>query len=255
MDKKIKNYLGIVLVGSALIIAVSCAVFVKVYYKSINPSSLRSFTVSAEGKVVAVPDVARFDFTVIQEGGNDIASLQKQGDEKMNSAVEFVKSQGVEDKDIKTESYNLTPRYQYYNCRSGVCPPPEIVGYTITQTASVKVRDFGKIGSLLSGVIKKGANSVSSLYFEIDDSDVVKSEARDMAILKAKEKAKAIAKSAGFRVGRLISIQEGSISPAPVYRSAVAEGLGISSDNASTPAIEAGSQEVTISVFLTYEIK
>lgn len=258
MNTKIKNYLGFVVMAALLIFAYAAISYVNTYSKSIEPSSFRSFSVSAEGKVTALPDIAQFTFKVITEGGKNISDLQIQNTEKMNKAIEFVKSNNVEVKDIKTQSYNLKPRYQYYNCshpESSVapCPPPEIVGYTITQTVLIKVRDFKKIGDILSGVIQNGANEVSQLSFTIDNSTIVQNQARNEAITKAKEKAISIAKAGGFKMGRLLSLEEGYT---PYYPYETMKGMGgESAPLAAVPTIEPGSQEVTVTVTLKYEIK
>ncbi|HLD34280.1 MAG TPA: SIMPL domain-containing protein, partial [Patescibacteria group bacterium] len=68
MDKKIKNHLGIGALVSMVILATSSLIFANIYSKSIEPSSYRSFSVSGEGKITAIPDVARFTFSVITEG-------------------------------------------------------------------------------------------------------------------------------------------------------------------------------------------
>ncbi|MCP6720050.1 MAG: SIMPL domain-containing protein [Patescibacteria group bacterium] len=256
MSDKLRNYLGIAVIISILVLASSAWSYTRSYSKSIEPSSFRSFSVSGEGKVITVPDVAEFTFSVVTEGETDIAGLQDENTGKVNQAIAFVKSSGVDDKDIKTQSYNLTPRYQRYSCpRAAVeaepCPPPEIVGYTITQTILVKVRDFTVIGNILAGVVQSGANTVSQLNFTIDDPDQFQSEARAEAIAKANEKAKSIAKAAGFRLGRLLSISESGRTPPPVFFREAALGVG----GAVTPDIEPGSQEVVVNVTMSYEIE
>ncbi|MFH0712453.1 MAG: SIMPL domain-containing protein [Candidatus Jorgensenbacteria bacterium] len=263
MKETTKNYLGVAIIISILIVAFSSWSFVRSYSRSIEPSSFRSFSVSGEGKIVAVPDVAEFSFSVITQGGTDIASSQKTNTEKTNAAIDFVKSKGVDAKDIKTASYNLEPRYQYYNCLPNYledgsvrpCPPAEIVGYTVTQTVLVKVRDFTKIGDILGGVVGAGANSVSQLSFTIDDEEKVQAEAREEAINVAKGKAESIAKAAGFSVGRLLSISESGVYPRAYYAKEMAYGLGGGDTAAAVPSIEPGSQEVTVDVTLTYEIR
>jgi uncharacterized protein len=255
MSEKTKNYLGVAVIISILIVAVSAWSFSRSYSRSIEPSSFRSFSVSGEGEVVAVPDVAEFSFSVITQGGTNIAELQSTNTEETNAAIDFVKSQGVEARDIKTREYNLEPRYQFFSCPrdGGPCPPPEIVGYTITQTVLVKVRDFTKIGDILGGVVDAGANSVSQLNFTIDEPEEIQNQAREEAIEQAKEKAKSIAKAAGFSLGRLLSISEsGGVTPPPiVFRESA---LSVDS-GAFAPTIEPGSQEVTVRVTLTYEIR
>lgn len=259
MDTKIKNYLGVAIILVVLVLAYSAWSYTKSYSESIQPSSFRSFAVTGEGKVVAVPDVAEFTFSVITEGGKNIADLEKKNTDETNKAVQYVKNNGVDVKDVKTQGYNITPRYQYFNCphpESSItpCPPAEIVGYTITQTVLVKVRDFSKVGDILSGVVAAGANQTSGLNFTIDDPTTVKNQARADAIEKAKDQAKLVAQAGSFSIGRLLSIDENNYPQPVYYGKALGMGAGVS-EAAPTPVIEPGSQEVTVNVTLRYEIK
>ncbi len=249
--------------GILAVFAYAAVSYVNTYSSSVGPSSLRSFTARGAGEVVAIPDVAQFTFSVISEGGKDIANIQKENTGKVNKIIDFIKSNGVEKKDIKTQSYNVQPRYQYYECGTAPfsagtvtttkkCPPRDIIGYTIKQTVLVKARSFNKIGELLAGAVKNGANSVSGLSFTLDNKEKIENQARAKAIKNAKEKAESIAEAAGFRLGRLISVQENVYIPPPFYRSGM-EGAKVV--NITPPGIEPGSQKVTSSVVLKYEIK
>lgn len=256
MDERIKNTLGGVMIIVAVVATYAAASYVASYSKSVDPSSFRNFSVSGEGKSIGVPDIARFTFSVITEGGKDIGKLQQENTEKVNAINAFAKEQGIGDKDIRTQNYNIDPRYQYFSCpqNGGACPPAEIVGYTINQSVQVKIRDFTKIGSLLSGMVQKGANSVSQLTFTIDDPTMVQNEARAEAIVKARQKAEGLAAAGGFRLGKLLSIEESSSVPQipyPMYERA----MGVGGGGGVAPSIEPGSQEVSVSVTLRYEIK
>jgi len=257
MSNKIRDWLGIAIIVSMAVVALSAVGYVKTYSRVSEPTSFRSFFVSAEGKVVAVPDIAQFSFSLITEGGKDVAALQKQNTEKMNKAIAFLKDKSIEEKDITTQWYNIDPRYSYFNCSEpGRCPPPEITGYTINQSVLVKVRNFDDIGNLLTGVVKEGANSVSQLTFTIDDRTEVENQAREEAIKKAKEKAEAIAKAGGFKLGRLLSISESGPSQPPIYPFGMGGGgYDMKAEQAAQPSIEPGSQDVIINVSLTYEIE
>ena len=81
------------MIVAMVILAVSTLVFANIYSKSIEPDSYRSFSVSGEGKIVAIPDVAQFSFSVITEGGKDIASLQQENTQKANRAIAFAEKQ------------------------------------------------------------------------------------------------------------------------------------------------------------------
>ena len=268
MNQKLKDVLGVVAAIAILAVGYAAVQYVGVYNKSIPTSSLRSFTVSGQGKASATPDVAEFSFQVVTQGGTDIASTQTKNTNSMNGAIAFVKTAGVADKDITTEGYSIDPRYQTYSCPSapivysGVavsvssaqssCPPASIVGYTVTQTVDVKVRDFTKIGDIMSGIVKNGANQVGSLSFAIDDPTTLQNQARSQAIQKAETQAQELAKEGGFTLGRLLSIQENNNYYAPVAYAGVGMKLA---DVASAPTIQAGSQDVNETVTLQYEIQ
>lgn len=266
MSNTIKNYLGIALIIGALAFGMSVMSIAGSIGKSINPSSLRSFSVNAEGKATGIPDIAEFTFSVITEGGENLAALQKENTEKMNKAIAFLKENSVKKEDIKTSQYSVHPRYENYSCGPAIyeggreskpCPPPKIVGYTIIQSATIKIRDFGKAGDIVGGVVKSGANSASSLNFTIDDPTSVQDAARAEAIEKAEKKAKNIAKAAEFRIGKLISIYEAQQGYPGIYY-AKSAGLGMGGDAeqaAPAPLIEPGSEDVTVQVTLTYEIR
>lgn len=273
MNPITKNVLGGAIVLAVLAIGYASISYVNSYGESIQPSSFRSFTVTGEGKAIAIPDVAEFTFTVITQGGKDITSLQSQNTDAANKAIAFVKSNGVADKDIQTQYYDVSPDYQTYNCNNvpqpqvyngtaatvspvQPCPPASIVGYTITQTVDVKIRDFTKIGDIMSGVVTNGANQIGQLSFTLDDPTTVQNQAKADAITKAKAEAQAVAQAGGFKVGRLLSVETGGSPYQNYYPTAM--GMGATeavSSKAMAPSIQAGSQEVDMTVTMQYEIQ
>lgn len=246
MNNQLKNILGLTLVITLLAIAYGTVSYVRSFALSTQPAS---FTVSGEGEVVAIPDVAQFSFSVVIEGGLDVGALQQENTDKMNAALEFLKEQGIETADIKTQSYNIQPRYQFCRIDNGFCPPLEIVGYSVSQSVLVKTRDFNSIGQILSGIVERGANIVSQLSFTIDDPTELQNEAREKAMQQAQQKAQAIAKAGGFRIGRLILVQEGRVFTSVLFTEAAFV------RDTGGPSIEPGSQEVKVSITLQYEIR
>lgn len=270
MNSQVKNWVGYALIFALILISIASLWYVRAYSRATEPSSFRSFAVSADGKAVVIPDVATFTFEVITEGGKNLGDSQTENTKKTNDAIAYIKSKGVEAKDIRTQNYNVEPRYQYVNCAAPVmpiyvpepstpraCPPPEIIGYTVRQIVSVKVRDFAAVGDILTGVVTNGANSVSQLSFTVDDPTAVENEARAEALEKAKTKAQAMAEAGGFRLGRLLNISEGGAFPYYDKRMYAAEGYGMGGDvmSAPAPSIEPGSQEFQITMTISYEIR
>jgi hypothetical protein len=206
---------------------------------------------------VTTPDTAQFSVSVVTDGGLDTADVQKQNTEKMNKVIEFIKGQGIEDKDIKTQRYTLEPRYDALVCvRGKVCPQPKVVGYAVTQSVVVKVRDTGKTGSILAGVVENGAQSVSEISFIVYDQVKTKNAARDEAIEQGRKQAMSVARAAGFGLGKLISVYEDNSSgDAATVSEGLGGGLADAKQTAPVPSIEPGSSEQKVRMVLTYEIR
>lgn len=263
MDQKIKNYLGYVAIVVVVIFAYSALVYANSYSKMVQPGSYRTFAVTGQARVTAKNDIAQFSYSVLIQGGKDIAQIKAQSDTLTGKIQTALKSQGVKTEDIETVSYNLEPRYQYFSCPPATreisvpCRPSEIIGYTLSQTDSVKVRDLTKADKILSDVVASGANNVSQLNFTVDDPTSLITEAKGEAIKKAIEQAKVLAKAGGFRVGRIISIDE-SFMPLS-YDSAGMGGPEMLKVQSAAPVsvsnLNPGSNDISSTVNVRFEIK
>lgn len=239
-------YLAIaVLIGAIIIFCLTAAVF---KFQSIPGNEPRYITVSGQGKVYVVPDIAVVSFGITKEG-IDVSSLSSKTNEQMNKIIADIKDLGVDEKDIQTTQYSLTPRYNYVR-ESG---ERILVGYEMTQSISVKIRDFAKIGSIFSVATSSEANIVNSLYFTVDDPEKSKQEAREKAVEQAKEKAVNIAKATGLSLGKLTDVSEGYSTYDSTYNKSV--GMGGAADAMIAPDIQPGQQEVNMTMTLTYRIR
>jgi len=213
-------------------------------------SSNRTISISAEGKTVVTPDLAKFNFSVVTEG-KDTVKISEENTGKMNKAIDYVKSQGIEAKDIKTAGYSLSPKYEYDEKKR----ESYISGYTLTQTVYVQIRDFSKISGILGALPGFGINNISSLSFTIENQDASLKVARDQAFEKALAKAKEMAKQNGVRIKRVVTFSDYQ-NNYPIYAKSMSYGMGggVAEEMAPAPSIEPGSQEVTVNVSITYEI-
>jgi uncharacterized protein YggE len=220
-----------------------------------------TISVSGEGEVMAVPDIGQFSFAVRAEG-EDAAAAQNNSAEAINAILAYLEEAGVEEKDIKTQNYNLHPKYRYEErvCPAGgYCPPGERVvdGYEVSQNVTVKVRNLDEAGTLISNVGERGATNISSLQFTIDDTDVLQAEAREKAIADAKEKAQKLADELGMQLDRIVGFYEGGNDGyGYMERSVMAmdmdEGMG---GKMVAPSIPVGENEITSNVTITYQLK
>jgi uncharacterized protein YggE len=210
---------------------------------------MNSVLITGEGKVSAIPDVAKIQVGVNTEKAT-VAEAQKENSDKMNAITKIIKSMGIEDKDIQTAYYYINPKYDYTN---GVS---KITGYTVSQALNLKIRNTEKISDILKNAADNGANYIGSLSFEIDNVEAVKAQAREKAIADAKVKADALARSLGLKLGRITSYAETPDYTQPVYDTMAKYDLGVggAAPVSAPPTISQGESEITVSVQIYYEL-
>jgi hypothetical protein len=206
-------------------------------------------TVSGTGEVYATPDVGLIDISVRTEA-KDVATATNDNTVKMNEILSFIKSSSVEEKDIKTTSFNINPVYAWEEKTNR----RNLTGYEVYQTINVKIRDLTKVGSIISGATEKGANDVSSLSFIVDDDEKVKEEAKNLAIKDAQAKAKNLEKALGVKMVKIINFSENSYNPIYVsYDSSYK--MEATAMGGVAPTIQTGQNKITSTVTITYVIK
>ena len=216
-------------------------------FRNSNGNYAREISVDSIGKAYVLPDVAEITLGVNTEAKTSDAAIAD-NTKKMNAVIEAIAKFNIDKKDIQTTGYYLNPKYNWTEDKGSVQD-----GYTLDQTILVKVRDFAKVGEILAATTKAGANVVSGVNFTNDDLEKAKTEARTIAIAKAKEKAKAIAEQAGLKLGKMVNYYEYTDTPYDYGKGGMmmAEGGG----GAAVPVIEPGQKEVALTVTLTYKLK
>jgi len=239
----------------ALIVAVIIGGFFYIGGKHIeaedDPSDEGTISVSGDGRVFAVPDIAELSFG-IQTGRQKTAAIaMERVSDGMKAVFDAVKAQGVEEKDIRTENFWLNPSYDWATGQQ------MLRGFEANQSLRVKVRDLDKVSAVLAAATNAGANQAGSVSFTVDEPEAKRAEARMEAIKEAKEKAEKLADELGVELGEIKSFSEGGggYYP-PVMMRAEAYGMGGGEDMAQkqTP-LPAGEKEITVSVTIVYELE
>ena len=233
-----------------------------------------TINVAGHGEVLAVPDIATFNFSVVSDKPT-VAAAQNDAATKANAITAYLTGAGIDTKDIQTTNYSVSPQYDYLNA---VCPPmaptPGVMnsegsassaiycpsgkqvlkGYEVSQQTTVKVRDTSKAGDLLSGVGGKGATEVSGLSFTLDNPETTQAQARAKAVADAQTQAQALAKSLGVSLGRITAFYDNanpSTSPSPLSYAS----MGATATASVAPQISTGQNMVTDDVTITFEIR
>lgn len=209
---------------------------------------------SGEGKVTAKPDIALVDLSIVTDAKTSKVA-QDDNSKKSTKLIDFLKSQNINEKDIKTTSYNIQPQYSYPNSPyDKVTERPQIIGYQVNQTIEVTIRDLGKVDAILDGVVTTGVNQVYGLRFSIENPEKLKEEAREKAIKDAEAKASTLEGQLGIRLGRIINFSESGNGYVPPYYYDKVMNLE-SRAGGDVPSVQIGENEILVNVSITYQIK
>lgn len=215
-----------------------------------------SITVSGEGEVTAKPDVATVSFT-IRETAKTVPEAQKAAEAKIKAALKELDVLKVEEKDIKTTSYSVSPQYEPIPlCTAYMCPPQvtKISGYQVAQSVTVKVRKIDQAGEVVGLIGKVNITEISGPDFTVDDMDKAQADAKELAIKEAKEKAETTAKSLGVSLGAITSFSDdqGGYYPVMYARDAMSVGGAMKAESVTLPQ---GESVIKSRVTITYTLK
>ncbi|WP_417425510.1 SIMPL domain-containing protein [Hoeflea sp.] len=216
--------------------------------KRVDPGVI---TVSAEGVAAVAPDMAVISLTVLREAETARAALDA-NNAAMTQVLEAMKAEGIAERDLQTGTFSVQPRWIYPDNKDGRNDPPEIVGYTVNNTLTVRVRDLDRLGAILDSSVSLGVNQGGDVVFTNDDQDSARDTARKDAIAKARAKAMDMTEALGVGLGRITQISENSYSapPMPMMRAEMA--MAAKAD--SSVPVAAGENEYRVNVSVTWEI-
>jgi len=249
--------------------------------------------VSGEGEASGVPDLGILSLGV--EALADTASEARgKAAVAIDKIVSVLKRNVIEDRDIQTSHFSISPRYntqEVTKCvdregptsgeaSSGMpapgAPPgvvemiviPEfqgsecrvefervLIGYQVTNTLTVKVRDLDNMGGIIDGVTDAAGDltRINRVSFTIEDTKPLQNEAREEAIADLLTKANAMANLAGVELGKLVFLTEsGGGVPQSFARLEAAPAFGFAA--AQSTSILAGELDVNVSVQGVFDI-
>lgn len=212
-----------------------------------DPPGLRppSITVAGTGESHGKPDFAQVQVGVVTEAPTAAEALKK-NNEAMSQLIVMIRKRGIEDRDLQTVQFNVSPRYKYDKNQQ---EPPKIAGYQVTNEVRVKVRNLLALGAFLDETVSLGANQVRGISFGVAEPAQLMDEARRKAIADAQHRARVYAEAAGLKLGQPIRIDEqagGRPGPYPMARMDAAA--------ASAVPIAHGEQTFSVTVTVSYAI-
>lgn len=201
------------------------------------------------GTASAEPDVASVTFGVtITRSTPDAAVSEAAG--LVEAAMAAARSVGVRGEDMKTTSYNLWVQEVWDDFEYAYTGEME---YVVNHYVQADVRDIDKVGEVLSAVVNAGANSISGVYFYVEDTASLYEEARVLAAENARNKAEQLADAFDVRLGRLQSISEWANNYYD-YNSAYYNYGGGAGYYGEVPPVTPGAFSISVEVSAVYEL-
>ena len=210
--------------------------------------------VSGEGRVSVEPDLAIVNIGV-EAQAETVAEARANAAGAMSSVVAAVKGRGLSDADIQTTSFNIWPQYQYEEIeRDGRRVNRQVlIGYTVNNSAAIKVRDLGALGPIIDEVAEAGGDftRINGVSFTVEDTKPFMDDLREAAFEEAEAKAGQLADLAGVELGQAMFISEGAATP-DVVRSDLAF-RAVAMESRATP-ISAGETELRLTISALFGI-
>lgn len=245
--KIVLTLVGILFVYSVVFLGTLIRNNIRVYETIGNaPKPERTVSVEGEGKVTAAPDTGIVRMGVIFKG-DTVASVQGESDKTIAGLTMELKKLGILAADIQTTDYRIYPKIVYTEEKG-----EEQRGYEASQSITIKIRDLSKASAVLELASTFDINDVQGVEFLIDDPELYREQARDIAFSKAAAKARRLADLLGVRLVSVVSYNEyepGSPDFGPLYAERGGFGGGVS------PSVQEGSADVVMRVNIIYEIR
>ncbi len=209
-------------------------------------------SVSEEAIVYAKPDKATISFGV--ETNDAKANVAKEANNVVVSkALAAIRKAGVNDDDIQTQRLTVEPSWEYNNQRRR----QEFVGYQVRNVFVVTLKDLDKVEEVIVAAMEAGVNVMRGVNFETTQLAKFREQAREKALIAAKEKADKMAAVLGRTVKQPLDIpDESQVGPQLVgYGAMRAMALSAESDGASGPTIAFGQIEIRANVSVVFELQ
>jgi uncharacterized protein len=150
----------------------------------------------ADGKFEAPPDTALVQFNISTQADN-AKTAYDQAAKQAEQTRQIMRDNGIDPKTAQIGSYSIEPMYDWKTAKR------KLVGYRVSTTVTLKLKDFAKIGPITQQLADAAVSESQSISYTLDNMDEAKSKAVEDAYRRARAAADSLAKAAGRTVGEL----------------------------------------------------
>ncbi len=214
--------------------------------------------VSGQGKVSIEPDLAILNLGV-EATGATVAEAREEAATAMEAVMGALKNAGIAEKDIQTSHFNIRAEHEWQEVtQNGIRTSKSVlVGYSVSNSLTVKVRDLDSVGTVIDDTAEAGGDTIrfNGLSFTAEDLSRVMTQLREDAVKDAKSKAQHFADLAEVGLGNLIFISDGTVAR-PLTRSFTESSVAYAIAAFDTPTgISSGELDVSMTVQTVFAIQ
>jgi len=246
MKNNIKAIVGtaLLMVGVMSVVLINNPSIVNASENVVEEKDVSIITSNGTSTIEVEPDIAYITVGVISEN-KELSVAQGTANKNMASVINELKNLGIEEKDIKTLNFNISPNYNWSENGGG-----KITGYIVNNMVEVTINDLTKVGNIIDKVASNGSNSVSNLRFGLKDESSLYNKALELAVKDARSKAEAMGLGAGITNMSPVKITETSQrNNTMIFREAKA----LDNSSVTTTPINTGEIEINASVTIDFE--
>ncbi|MES2906382.1 MAG: SIMPL domain-containing protein [Pseudomonadota bacterium] len=203
-------------------------------------------TLTGIGEAKIAPDQAVITLSVVTQRRNAAEALNDNSKD-MTQALNAIKAEKIDAKDIQTSNVSIQPQYAYL--QNSV---RKLTGYEARNSITVVIKDLTKVGIVLDKAVTLGVNEVNGPYFGLQDNEKAQNDARLEAMENVRKLAALYEQGMGIKTGKIIQISENYSAPEP-QPVAVARMAMMEAKSAPAP-VEAGEMSINARVSVVWEI-
>ena len=197
------------------------------------------------GTVSITPNVLTLSLD-IHTAAPEASRALSENDRAAAAVLHVLTSGGVARRDLQTTDLTIQPDYASTGTK--------VTGYGVDDTVVAKLRKLSTAGTLIDAAVSAGGNStrIDSLSFSTTQPLRAQARARGLAVREAVGHARAIAASAGQKIGGICSIDDqtatSTTTPLPF------QSLGTAAAPSAHVPVESGSETVTARVSVVFAL-
>jgi uncharacterized protein YggE len=204
----------------------------------------REVVANGQGEVKVAPDEVLITLAV-ESLDRDILAARAKTDEHVKKVLALTGTFKIDPRHVQTDRITIEPRYRN-NDRT------DLIGFVARKSIVICLKDMARFEELLTAVLKAGTNNLEGVQFLSTQLRKHRDEARIQALRAAREKAAAMAKELGARLGKVRLIEEGGSSFGRLAYANASSNAG--ADGPGADGFAPGQISITADVTVRFEL-